>query len=520
MLIGEQIIHYKIGIYVRESRDDNEENFETIETQRDLLVDFVEKSKMGEITGLYIDDNVSGAGFDRKGIERLKKDAKTKAINLLIIKDLSRLGRNNAKTLLFLDYLEECGVKVITFDGKYDSARDNDTVGIDTWYNERYIKDISKKIRLTLRFKIEKGEYLGHAPYGYIKSLDQRNKLSVDEMTAPVIKEIFILYKKGFGYATIAKGLNERGYPAPSMRNNHRGSTVLWNGVAVQRILKNRVYIGDTVQGISEKVSFKSKKTRRLSADRWVISPNTHEPIISLEDFEEVKKIRESKANHAGQHKGKLHLLKGLLYCGKCGDVMFARQRPNRPMSYICSSYCQYGKKLCTSHSIRESIIEEIIKIEIENLLSDSEINTKVRTLLDENLLRKDDWLNEINKLEQTLFSKQRQQDVLYMDRLEGKISDQLFIRTNLAIENRISKIRHEIEKIRNRKREEKDQAEMFDEIFDSLSHGDFTNEMIKLVVDRIVILDVEDDLIQYGLTEEQVRVINASGGILIYFKF
>ena len=130
--------NFNVGIYVRESRDDNEEKYETIETQRDLLIDFVKKSSLGEISKIYIDDNVSGSGFERKGIEQLKKDVTGSNINLLVLKDLSRLGRNNAKTLLFLDFLEEYSVRVITYDGRYDSLKDNDTVGIDTWYNERY----------------------------------------------------------------------------------------------------------------------------------------------------------------------------------------------------------------------------------------------------------------------------------------------------------------------------------------------------------------------------------------------
>ena len=132
---------YRIGIYVRESRDDNEENYETIETQRDLLISYVKNNKLGSIEKIYIDDNVSGSVFERKGIESLKADVIDGKINLLLLKDLSRLGRNNAKTLLFLDFLEEEAVRVITFDGRYDSIKDNDTVGIDTWYNERYIRD-------------------------------------------------------------------------------------------------------------------------------------------------------------------------------------------------------------------------------------------------------------------------------------------------------------------------------------------------------------------------------------------
>ena len=131
-------MNFRVGVYVRESRDDKQQNYETIETQRDLLIDFVEKNGLGEVKSIYIDDNVSGSKFDREGLSKLKADVVNQNLDLLVLKDLSRLGRNNAKTLLFLDFLEEHGVRVVTHDGRYDSEKDNDTVGIDTWYNELY----------------------------------------------------------------------------------------------------------------------------------------------------------------------------------------------------------------------------------------------------------------------------------------------------------------------------------------------------------------------------------------------
>jgi len=155
---------YKVGIYTRESRDDNDENYETIETQRDLLIDFVKREKLGEVFRVYIDNNVSGSAFEREGLGQLKEDIINHRIDLLLVKDLSRLGRNNAKTLLFLDFIEEHGVRLLTYDGKYDSLKDNDTVGIETWINERYLRDTSRKIRASLRFKIKRGEYIGNSP--------------------------------------------------------------------------------------------------------------------------------------------------------------------------------------------------------------------------------------------------------------------------------------------------------------------------------------------------------------------
>lgn len=512
----------KTGIYVRESRDDNEENYETIETQRDLLLNFVNQNKLGEIHRIYIDDNVSGSMFERNGLEQLKGDIFENRINLLVMKDLSRLGRNNAKTLLFLDFLEENGVRVITFDGKYDSLKDNDTVGIETWFNERYIRDISKKIRANLRFKIERGEYIGHAPYGYLKSTELKNKLCIDNNTAHIIKEIFGLYKEGYGYSFIAKHLNSKDYPPPSEKCSIGSAVGLWNSISIKRILGNRVYIGDTVQGISEKVSFKSKKTRRLPPEKWVITPNTHEGIISREEFEEVRKIRAGKTTITGNHKGEIHLLKSIMYCGKCGSTMFARIRSNRSTGYVCGNYFRTGIKACTSHYIKEKDVEKILLDELTELYSDKSTTNKAVNLLEKKMEKESDIPDRLVKLEQNILSKQRQQDVLYMDKLEGKISEQLFIRMNVNIENRISQLRHEIEKEKNRNSESLDIYELVLNSFKHINEKGLTNEMIRMFVEKILVFDKGDDLNKFeipGLSIEQKVKAEEKGAILIEFK-
>ncbi|MGE5614045.1 MAG: recombinase family protein, partial [Bacillota bacterium] len=304
---------YSIGIYVRISRDENGENHETIENQKGLLLDYVEKHRLGQVYAVYVDDNVSGSAFERKGLINLKEDVLNARINMVVMKDLSRLGRNNAKTLQWIDFLEEYGIRILTSDGRYDSLVDNDTVGIETWANERYIRDISRKIRSCLRFKIQRGEYLGNAPFGYRKSSAEKNKLVVVEEEAGIVRLIFRLYRSGLGYSSIAKELNEKGMKSP------KGTG--WNRITVRRILCSRVYVGDTVQGISEKVSFKSKKTRRLPQDEWVITESTHEGIISREEYQETQRIRESRKKSGGTRRGTGHILSGIMWCGGCGSA-------------------------------------------------------------------------------------------------------------------------------------------------------------------------------------------------------
>lgn len=463
----------------------------------------------------YIDDNVSGSGFDRKGIEQIKSDISSGVINLLVVKDLSRLGRNNAKTLLFLDYLEENGVRVITYDGRYDSLKDNDTVGIDTWYNERYVRDISKKIRANIRFKIQKGEYIGNSPFGYLKSPNEKNKLIVNEAEAEVVKEIYRLYQEGWGYSRISDHLNQRGCPSPSKDR--------WNAVGVRRILCNRVYVGDTVQGISERISFKSKKTRRLPEDRWVITENTHEPIISKEEFYRVQEMRSKKSVYSGPHKGVIHLFRGIVYCGRCGGVMFARTRKDRPMSYICSSYGKNGRAGCTSHHIKEEELTRIVMEDITRLIDMIEVDLQLRERV-EKLFAGENSQTEIEKLEKQLSLKLKQQEILYQDRLEGKISEDLFIRMNKHMEEKVGVLRGKILELKGKNLSCPDVSQIVSMLRNKLSAEGITNEIIRAVVSKIVIFDEGDcyleklwgDLVPLEGRENLTRF----GGVVVLYNY
>ncbi len=509
-----------IGIYVRESRDENEENYETLETQRELLIDFVKRNNLGRIVRVYEDDNVSGSGFERRGINQLKRDVLAGNIDFLLIKDLSRLGRNNAKTLLFLDFLEEHGVRVVTFDGRYDSAIDNDTVGIETWFNERYLRDISRKIRANLRFKIEKGEYIGNAPYGYVKSTEQRNKLCIDPETAHVVREVYKLYREGYGYAFIAAYLNSKGYPPPAQRFRNAAPCSGWNPSAVRRILTNRVYIGDTVQGVSEKISFKSKKTRRLPQEKWVVTEGTHEPIISKEEFDEVQRIRLSRTQNTGPHKGVVHLLKGLAFCGRCGSSMIARSRPDRPMGYICSNYNLKGKLSCSSHHINEKNISDELRKQLLMLFEDENTFKKASMLLEEELLRQSSLDEEIERLKKQIEAKERQQEILYSDRLEGRITPRLFERINAGIEGRISTLRNEMERLKLKKNHLLSGKELLLRCMEILKEKGLTHEMVRLMVERITVFDENDDLSSLDPDEDGLGIAQKKGAVLIELRW
>ncbi|WP_081665685.1 recombinase family protein [Ruminiclostridium papyrosolvens] len=385
----------------------------------------------------------------------------------------------------------------------------------DIRYNERYIRDISKKIRANLRFKIEQGEYIGNAPFGYVKSVNEKNKLVIDSRNAPVVKEIFSLYRKGYGYAAIANMLNQKGYPSPSSKNSEIPITP-WNQVAVQRILCNRVYIGDTVQGVSEKISFKNKKTRRLPFDKWIITTNTHEPIISNEDFDEVQKLRAKKRSNQGYNRNVTHLLSNLVYCGKCGKAMYVRVRKDRPVGYICSSYSKKGCEACSSHYVTEESIIDIVTKELLELLSNNELIDNLNMNYNSEFVEKERLLHSIKRFEQQIIQRQKQQDILYNDRLEERISEQLFFRMNQNLETRISTIRQEVEKLKEEETKQLDKEQLIKNFVTRIKTQGITRNIIELMVNKITVFDSKDVLPETDATLEDTE----NGCIVIEYNY
>ncbi|PYG89702.1 recombinase-like zinc beta ribbon protein [Ruminiclostridium sufflavum DSM 19573] len=383
-------------------------------------------------------------------------------------------------------------------------------------YLERYIRDISKKIRANLRFKIEQGEYIGNAPYGYIKSINEKNKLVVDTRTAPVVKEIFSLYKKGHGYAAIANILNQKGYPSPSSKNSDIPITP-WNQVSVQRILCNRVYIGDTVQGVSEKISFKNKKTRRLPFEKWIITTNTHEPIVNNADFEEVQKIRAKKRSSQGYNRSTTHFLSNLIFCGKCGKAMYVRARKDRPAGYICSSYAKNGCNACSSHYVSEQAIIDVITKELLEMLANRALIDSIYFRNEDNEEREQQIRERIQKNEQQIIVKQKQQDVLYSDRLEDRISEQLFVRMNQIIESRISSLSQELEGLKEEENKQIDKVHVIDNFINKIKVQGINKNIIDLMVNRIVVYDCNDNIETMGNTSDNELT---NGLIVIEYNF
>jgi DNA invertase Pin-like site-specific DNA recombinase len=432
------------AIYARISVNENGERDESLETQCDLLAGYAREKGLGE-TRLYVDNNESGTSFNRPGLLRLVDDIKSGQVGVVAVKDLSRLGRNNGETLTFLDFLAENGVRLLSLVDNYDSGTDDDEIiGIKTWVNEHYARDISKKVRANLKKKMRDGEHLARPHFGYLKPGAGKNRLVVDERYRSVIQKLFDLYIQGRGYRALAEYLQRLGIPTPSQDKNYPGAkkTDCWNEQQVRRIITSRVYCGDTVQGMTEKISFKSKKVRRLPPERWVVVENTHEPLVSRETFALAQQIRVKRWREGNGRKKKmengLHPYTGFLVCAACGSHLVYRKAQNRQARYRCGRYEKFGRKEdgCTAHTVLEEILSNYLITDLSRLAGERSLQHR---LADEYRQRHRcsfaGAAGELKSWVARLAVKRRQLKTTYLDKLKGLISTELFAEASAEIE-------------------------------------------------------------------------------------
>lgn len=300
--------HYIAGLYMRLSKDDGAGESSSIKTQRSMLRAYAKEHNFF-IYDEYIDDGWSGTNFDRPSFQRMIQDIENKKINLVITKDLSRLGRDYITSGQYTEiYFPSKGVRYIAINDGYDSESPyTDIAPFKNVINEMYARDTSKKIRSAFITKMYAGKYIGnYAPYGYMKDPENKNHLLIDKEAASIVQQIFSYAENGKKPSEIVKILNDRKLPTPIMYRcmNHPNLDVdkfsrkkEWTVSSVSKLLKNVTYIGNTAQRKTTKVSFKSKATIRNSKSDWIIVENTHEPIISKETFETVQRKSQSRTN-------------------------------------------------------------------------------------------------------------------------------------------------------------------------------------------------------------------------------
>ena len=311
---------------------------------------------------MYIDDGYSGTNFNRPNFNRLIKDIELGKINMVITKDMSRLGRDYIGTGNLIEkYFPEHNVRYIAITDNIDTFLDssnNDIAPFKAIMNDMYAKDISKKIKSSLKAKQKEGKWVGSkTPFGYIKDPNNKNHLIIEEEQAHIVKRIYNMCLDGLSFYKISKELTNEGIKTPAQyyeykwRSNYNCKYGMWHSKTIYDILTNRIYTGDTVQNKRTKVNYKIKKIIKNKPSQYIVVENTHEAIIDKEMFYEVQK--RIPKNVGRREKKETHLLDGLLYCGDCGhriSIGSRRKKDNRCYT-ICNYYRTYIKqKLCTSH--------------------------------------------------------------------------------------------------------------------------------------------------------------------------
>ncbi len=388
--------------YCRLSRDEDKENYSSIEEQKRIIKDYAStRNWIIEDKDFYIDDNVSGYTFNRPEFTKMLEKVKGGKIDVVIAKDLSRIGRNNGKVLVLIDEFKNMQKNLILVSemgGTYDVLNDrDDTIGITTWFNERYVKDCSRKTRDHMYSKQKTGRLVMGNYYGYVKDKEDVTKLYVDEEIRPVITLIYKLYvEDGLGRKKICDILNSKyNYPTPSVyyRQKHleRGRIYkhpvqeLWSTYMISNILSNDVYTGTLRTHKKKTISIRGRAIKLPEEEHFVFE-NHHEAIISKETFELAQNIRKRKARSkstSGTRK-RNYAFSGIIRCGDCGFGVsgITMNRKQKQKGYECSQYRTYGKTRCKCHEIKESDIiihlkeflkftkekyqDEINKIEIE----------------------------------------------------------------------------------------------------------------------------------------------------------
>lgn len=362
----------KAASYSRLSREDGDKmESDSIRNQKDLIADYAAQRGI-RIVSEYTDDGYSGTNFDRPNFQRMMEDVKKKKINCIIVKDLSRLGRNYIETGRYLEKIFPfLGVSFIAINDPYDSAdesgdADQIVIPFKNLINDAYCRDISIKIRSQLDVKRKNGKFIGSfAAYGYLKDPNDKNHLIIDEAAAEIVRTIFGLKLNGFSAQRISERLEEMQVAPPleykrmcglNFNSGFRsGRKPKWSIVTVNRILRNELYIGTMVQGKNRKINYKVKQSRPVDEASWIRVQETHDAIIPKPIFEIVQRLTELDTRTAPASDS-VYTLSGFLRCGDCGQNMIRRTvvKKDKPYNYYyCSTYKRGDG--CTSHNISEA---------------------------------------------------------------------------------------------------------------------------------------------------------------------
>lgn len=534
LLNKESINSFQTAIYARISRDKKEKPSDSIENQIALCESFIQKSEDFSLAGIYKDIAKTGTDFERPDFENLMDEVRMGKVNCIVVKDLSRFGRNYTELGNFIEKIFPfLGVRFVAVNDNLDTFHMDDPnksleVILKNIVNETYAKDISKKISTSHQIRIKQGGFIcGAAPYGYTarKDEDGVRRLYVDENTASIVKEIFDAYLKGFSTLDISKLLLEKKvYIATDYRKFGKAKADenelirAWMSTTILQVLKNRVYTGTLIQGRNQKHLFEGKKRERLDEEHWTITEDAHEAIISLDTFEKVQEKISSKSNSIKNSRKENKnakddtVFRGKLYCGICKRKMSVHRQKsgNKTVFYFsCNRFREFTTEKCGT-SITEATLEKTVKAAFDAILLNNSKSYKAYLNAYDNLKiemdkKKEKELTEIGR---RISGLSRLQSEYYEKYVLGDWRKEDFEREKEHLHQKKKELEHLKEKQIAIFEEEKRRLEEKHKYLKALFKGKtkkWDKEFVRAIIDKIFIGKEHTVEIQFNFEEAPV---------------
>lgn len=497
------------GLYCRLSVEDkhNRES-NSIQSQKIILTNHVNNLKDATLEKTYVDDGFSGSNFDRPAFKQMINDIEEGLINCVIVKDYSRFGRDYIDVGYYIEkYFPDKDVRFISVNDNHDSlsehSHDDLKMPIMNMFNDLQSRETSKKVRYGLKARKEAGKFIGaFAPYGYLKSTEDRNKLIIDKNVSHIIKQIFAWRAQNYSTYAITVKLNNMKLPTPTTYKNSIGinhnpanvkesKVVFWNETTVRKILANEAYIGNVVQNKRTTKNHRTKRLIDLDESKWIRVENVHEPIIDITTWNKVQGMV-NKRTRVPNKSSQLTVYAGLIKCKDCGHAMIKKSNGKGYVGFTCSTHMA-DKRQCTTHTISEKILNKVV---FTSIMLQIKLAIDVEALLKE-LKNKDGIDSEIkiynSRMKDLKNNKEFQNKMLndiYFDLKKELISEEQYIELKKSTEKKLKELTIEIKKLENEKPKEELSSKLtILDIYEKVENKkELTREMVYELIDCIYI--------------------------------
>lgn len=521
---------FRTAAYVRLSREDGDkEESDSVGNQRKLLLDYIDKAEDLELFDIYIDDGYTGTNFKRPSFQKMISDIESGYVNCVIVKDLSRFGRDYIETGRYLErYFPDLEVRFISISDNIDSLKQTYDIllPIKNIFNEQYARDISKKVHTAIKTKQKAGEFIGaFTSYGYRKSPTNKNKLIIDDYAANIVRRIFSLYIQGYGKLSIAKMLNEEGVLSPAEYKKNNGenyknfnkldNTSYWTYSTIDKILKREIYTGTMVQGT--RYQHMRSKQKMLDKEKWIVVENTHEPIIDKETWKKAQALLNKRTRLLDLNTN-MYIFAGFVRCADCGRAMAKHtwKRTDGSKSYTlnCGTYVRYGSKYCTAHTINLQVLYDVVLNDLRTIVKSI---TNLKELANSQISKDTTKIKasqvEIERIRSELERLKKLKKSLYEDFKEELITKQEFLTYRDDYRKKEELFTKQMQTLENENKRERS-SEPFDtpwlkRLLELRDVEELDREIVVEMIDEILVYENHKIKIIYNFSDELANLFS-----------